>query len=143
MLRKPKTVYLFPDEFSSMRIGDVMVKEVVSVDYKTPVKEACKIMGEKRIGSVIVTREGKPFGIFTERDLLSRVLLEGSLEEDVGKYSSTPLIVISPDYDVREAARIMADMKIKRLVVMEGEEVKGIFTAADLAKVIAESPVEI
>ncbi|RLI89811.1 MAG: histidine kinase [Archaeoglobales archaeon] len=126
-----------------MRIGDVMVKEVVSVDYKTPVKEACKIMGEKRIGSVIVTREGKPFGIFTERDLLSRVLLEGSLEEDVGKYSSTPLIVISPDYDVREAARIMADMKIKRLVVMEGEEVKGIFTAADLAKVIAESPVEI
>jgi len=143
MLRKPKTVYLFPDEFSSMKIGDVMVKEVVSVDYKTPVKEACKIMGEKRIGSVIVTREGKPFGIFTERDLLSRVLLEGSLEEDVGKYSSTPLIVISPDYDVREAARIMADMKIKRLVVMEGEEVKGIFTAADLAKVIAESPVEI
>lgn len=126
-----------------MKIGDVMVKEVVSVDYKTPVKEACKIMGEKRIGSVIVTREGKPFGIFTERDLLSRVLLEGSLEEDVGKYSSTPLIVISPDYDVREAARIMADMKIKRLVVMEGEEVKGIFTAADLAKVIAESPVEI
>ncbi|AEA46409.1 CBS domain-containing protein [Archaeoglobus veneficus] len=125
-----------------MRIGDVMVRDVVSVDYKTPVKDVCKIMGEKKIGSVIVTRDGKAFGIFTERDLLSKVLLEGSLDEEVGKYASTPLIVITPDYDVREAARIMADMKIKRLVVMEDEEVKGIFTSADLARVIAESSFE-
>jgi len=122
-----------------MKIGDVMVKEVVSVDYKTPVKEVCKVMGEKRIGSIIVKREGKPYGIFTERDLLSKVLLEGSLEEEVGKYASTPLIIISPDYDVREAARIMTDMRIKRLVVMEGEELKGIFTSSDLAKIFAES----
>ncbi|MEM4292056.1 MAG: CBS domain-containing protein, partial [Archaeoglobaceae archaeon] len=46
--------------------------------------------------------------------------------------------VVSPDYDVRESARIMADMKIRRLVVMEGGEIKGIFTAADLARVLGE-----
>jgi CBS domain-containing protein len=125
-----------------MRIGDVMVKDVVSVDYKTSVKEVCKLMGERKIGSVLVTKEGKPFGIFTERDLLSKVLLEGSLEDEVGKYTSTPIITVSPEYGVRESARIMADMKIKRLVVIENDEVKGIFTAADLARVVAQSPME-
>jgi len=126
-----------------MKIGEAMVKDVVSVDYKTPVSEVCKLMGEKKIGCVLVTKEGKPYGIFTERDLLSKVLMEGSLDEEVGKYCSTPLIVVTPDYDIVESARIMAEMKIKRLVVVdeESEEVKGIFTASDLAKVLAEKGV--
>ncbi|MEM0330995.1 MAG: CBS domain-containing protein, partial [Archaeoglobaceae archaeon] len=47
-----------------------MTKNVVMVDYATRVKDVCRIMGEKKIGSVVVTKEGKPFGIFTERDLL-------------------------------------------------------------------------
>ncbi len=120
-----------------MKIGEVMTKNVVMVDYATKVREVCRIMGEKRIGSVIVTREGKPAGIFTERDLLSKVFLKGSLDDEVGKYMSTPLVVVSPDYDVKESARIMADLKIRRLVVMEKGEIKGIFTAADLARVLA------
>lgn len=125
-----------------MKIGDLMVKEVVFVDCKDKVRDVSKIMGEKRIGSVVVTKEGKPFGIFTERDLLSKVLVEGDLEDEVEKYTSAPLITVSPDYSVKESARIMSDMKIKRLVVIEGEEVKGIFTAADLADVCAKSPLE-
>lgn len=127
-----------------MKIGDAMVRDVVSVDYKTPAIEACKIMGKKRIGCVLVTKEGKPYGMFTERDVLSKVLIEGDLNEEVGKYCSTPLIVVTPDYDIIESARIMADMKIKRLVVVdeETEEVVGIFTAADLARVIAEHGIE-
>ncbi len=120
-----------------MKIGEVMTKNVVMVDYATKVREVCRIMGEKRIGSVVVTREGKPAGIFTERDLLSKVFLKGSLDDEVGKYMSSPLVVISPDYDVRESARIMADLKIRRLVVMEKGEIKGIFTASDLARVLA------
>lgn len=119
-----------------------MVKEVVKVDYNMLVREASRVMGEKRIGSVLVTKEEKPFGIFTERDLLSKVLLEGELEDEVGKYTSSPIITVSPDYGLRESAKIMAEMKIKRLIVMEDEEVKGIFTAADLADVVAGSPVD-
>jgi len=119
-----------------MRIGDVMTKDVVMVDYNTKVREVCRIMGERKIGSVIVKKEGKPFGIFTERDLLSKVLLSGSLEDEVGRYSSSPLIVVSPDYEVKEAARIMADMKVRRLVVMEDGEIKGIFTSSDLVRIL-------
>ena len=125
-----------------MKVRDAMVKDLVTVDYRTPVREVCRIMGERKIGSVLVTKEGKPYGIFTERDLVSKVLLEGNLDDEVGKYTSSPLITVSPDYSLREAARIMADMKIKRLVVVENDEVVGIFTASDLARAIAKAPLD-
>ncbi len=48
----------------------------VAVDCKTTVADACKLMGEKHIGSILVAREGIVHGIFTERDLLSKVLAE-------------------------------------------------------------------
>jgi CBS domain-containing protein len=126
-----------------VKVGDAMVKDLVSVDYKTPVREVVRIMGEKRIGSVLVSRDGEIYGIFTERDLVSRVLLEGNLDDEVGKYTSTPLITVSPDYDLKEATKIMADMKIKRLVVVEDGKIVGILTASDIVRAIAKAPLEV
>jgi len=125
-----------------MKLGEAMVRDVVTVDYTTKVLDVCRLMGEKRIGSVLVEKEGKVFGIFTERDLVSKVIPQKGLEEEVGKFASSPLITVSPEYSVKEAARIMADMKIRRLVIVNGDQILGIFTAADLAKVIAESPLD-
>jgi len=126
-----------------VKVGDAMVREIVSVDYKTPVREVVRIMGQRKIGSVLVSKDGEIYGIFTERDLVSRVLLEGSLDDDVGKYTSTPLITVSPDYDLKEATRIMADMRIKRLVVVEDGKIVGILTASDIVKAIAKAPLEV
>jgi len=126
------------------KIGDVMKKEVVMVDENITVEAACILMGEKRIGSVIVTRDGKPFGIFTERDLLSKVVTKGvdMKEAKVKDYTSEPLVTVNPDFHVREAARIMGHMGIKRLVVMKNNELVGILTAADLVDIISKSPLE-
>lgn len=117
------------------KIRDVMKTDVVTVDQETSVQDAAKLMGERHLGSVVVTKNGKPLSIFTERDLLSKVIVEGYElgAAKVGDHASKPLITIGPDFDLREAARIMADMKVKRLLVMENEELVGIFTAADLA----------
>lgn len=120
-------------------IREVMRKDVVTVDEKTSVLEAAKLMGEKHLGSVVVTKDGKPTGIFTERDFLSKVIPEGCELGDVsvGSYASKPLITISPNFLLKEAASIMADMKVKRLVVMDKDELVGIFTASDLALALA------
>ena len=123
-----------------MKLGEVMKRDLVVVDEKTKVSEVCKIMGEKRIGSVLVSRNGEIYGIFTERDLLSKVFPDNGLEREVGRYATTPLITVSPDYSVREAAKIMAEMKIRRLVVVEEGKVTGIFTASDLVEVLAKHP---
>lgn len=121
-----------------MKIRDFMTRDVVTVDENEKVIDVAKIMGEKRIGSVIVTKEGNPYGIFTERDLLSKAILENGLENPVKNYTSTPLITVDPDYSINEVSKIMADMKIRRLVVVEDGKIVGIFTASDLVKALAK-----
>ncbi len=125
-----------------LRIGEVMKTNIVTIDENGTIDEACTLMGENRIGSLVVTRDGKPVGIFTERDFLSKVVCAGAdaCKLKVSEYMSEPLITVNQRFTVREAARIMKDMKIKRLLVADGEEIVGIFTAADLVEVIAETP---
>ncbi len=128
-----------------MMIEDVMVEDVITIDANAPVVTACKIMGDEHIGCIIVTKNDRIDAIFTERDLLTKVIAAGHDLEDrsVGEFASKPLITIGPNYHVREAARIMSDMNIKRLLVVEPDAgLVGIFTASDLARVIARSPLE-
>ncbi|MFQ6106329.1 MAG: cyclic nucleotide-binding/CBS domain-containing protein [Thermoplasmata archaeon] len=119
-----------------------MKKSIITIDENATIHEACMLMGENHIGSLVATRDGKPIGIFTERDFLSKVVCAGADpgQVRVSEYMSEPLITVNPRFTVREAARIMKDMKIKRLLVVDGEEIVGIFTAADLVEVIAETP---
>ena len=121
---------------------DVMIKEVVTIDGEESVAEACRIMGEKHIGSLIVTSQGKPAGIFTERDLLSKVALKRlKLDEiKVKDYMSAPLTFISPEFDLKEAARIMAQLKIRRLPVIKDEKLIGILTSSDITSALARAP---
>jgi len=98
------------------------------------VADACKFMGEKHIGSVLLSRKGIIHAIFTERDLISRALTEKKNlnSATVGSFASSPLITVEPTTDVKEAARIMADMRVRRLVVVKDGRPIGLFTAADL-----------
>lgn len=127
-----------------MRIKDVMKKNLVSIDGERRVIDACKLMGKMHIGSVLVTLENKPYGIFTERDLLSNVIAKGLdiKKAKVKNYASHPLITVDGNYSVRECARIMTDMKIRRLIITSRGKIRGIFTASDLARVISKSPLE-
>lgn len=127
-----------------MRIKDVMKKNLVSIDGERKVIDACKLMGKMHIGSVLVTLENKPYAIFTERDLLSKVIAKGLdiKKAKVKNYASHPLITVDGNYSVRECARIMTDMKIRRLIITSRGKIRGIFTASDLARVISKSPLE-
>ena len=83
----------------SIKIEDVMVKEVITIDEKSIVKEAADIMNKFEIGCLIVTRKGKAVGILTERDLLKRVVSQAksSTRTKVRTVMSKPLIVVEPD----------------------------------------------
>lgn len=122
-----------------IKVEDYMTTEVLTVDEGKSVAEIAVTMGKERIGSVIVTAEGKPKGIFTERDLLTTFLREGrSLDAPVKGYASTPLIVAPAWISVYEAAYIMADRHIRRLPLVEEEELVGIITARDLVEAYAK-----
>jgi len=122
-----------------MTVDEYMTKKVVTVNESTSVATVARIMGEERIGSVIVTREGKPEGIFTERDLLSSFLAhERPLSTPVGDACSSPLITASPGISIHEAAVMMATRHIRRLPLVKKEELMGIITARDLVEAYAK-----
>jgi CBS domain-containing protein len=124
---------------TEVKVDDFMTKEVVTADEKTTVASIAKIMGEERIGSVIVTRKGNPFGIFTERDLLTTFLVKGKpLIGKVGKETSSPLVTAPSGTSVHKAAAIMVLKKIRRLPIAAENNLVGIITARDLVEAYAK-----
>jgi len=120
------------------KIDSFITREVVTSDVNETVSKIVKIMGEKRIGSVIVTSEGKPMGIFTERDLLTAFLAKDiPLNTEVGKASSSPLIVAPLGISVHEAAKTMASRHVRRLPIVKEGKLMGIITARDLVEAYA------
>lgn len=127
-----------------IKVRDAMVKKVLTIGYDESLQDAVRILGKKHVGSLLVTKKGKPTAIFTERDLITKVLAKGvSLKKKVGVYSSSPLTVIGPDMDLKDAARAMTQLRIRRLPVIEKGEVVGVITSADIVKALAEAPLSI
>ena len=124
---------------TEIKVDDFMTKQVVKSDEETSVIDIAKIMGKGRIGSVIITRKGEPFGIFTERDLLTNFLAQGkALFTEVGPECSQPLVVIHAGTSVHKAAAIMALKHVRRLPIVRGEKLVGIITARDLVEAYAK-----
>ncbi|TLX98373.1 MAG: CBS domain-containing protein [Thaumarchaeota archaeon] len=122
-------------------VKDVMEKNVQTVDLDASAKKSAAVMGKKGIGSLVVVQGGTAVGIVTERDLVSRVIADGldPAKVLVRDIMSTPLITIQPDAKIAEAARLMNEYKIRRVVVTAADgSLAGIVTASDLARVLAE-----
>jgi len=126
-------------------VREFMSRPPVAFNGETSVADACRLMGERHIGSVLVSHDGVMDGIFTERDLMSKVLLETTdlTSVKLAGYASSPLVTVSPSTDVKEAARIMTELKVRRLVVVEEGRPIGVFTSADLARAVGKFPLDL
>jgi len=124
---------------TEVKIDTVMTKEVVTADEEASVLSVARVLGQKRIGSVIVTHKEEPFGIFTERDLLTNFLAKGKdLFTEVGDKCSQPLIVVEAGISAHRAAATMALRHIRRLPVVKSGKLVGIVTARDLVEAYAK-----
>lgn len=118
---------------SKARVDDFMSKAVVLADEDMHVNAIADMLGRNRIGSVIIARDGEPFGIFTERDLITNFLATGrKMFAKVGPVCSSPLITIQAGISVHRAAAVMALKHIRRLPVVSDDVVIGMITARDL-----------
>ncbi|RJS78335.1 CBS domain-containing protein [Candidatus Bathyarchaeota archaeon] len=120
----------------SLKVEDVMIKEVITIDENASVKEAAEVMNKFEIGCLIAIREGKAIGIITERDLLKRVVAEArdTTKTKVKDVMSSPLVVVEPNMNLEEAVKLMFQMKIKKLPVVEGKRLVGLVSLTDIAR---------
>ena len=120
----------------SLRVEDVMVKEVITIDEDFTVKEAAEIMNKFEIGCLIGVRKGKAMGILTERDVLKRVVAQGrdASKTKVKDAMTSPLVIAEPGMDLGEAVKLMFQMKIKKLPVVDGKRLVGLVSLTDIAR---------
>jgi CBS domain-containing protein len=124
---------------TSLVVDDFMTTEIVSVNEDETVSTVAGIMGKNRVGSVIVTSDGKPSGIFTERDLLSTFIVQcRPLDTEVGKACSAPIKTAPAGISIHKAAQIMAAQHVRRLPIMKKNKIAGIITARDLVEAYAK-----
>jgi CBS domain-containing protein len=116
-------------------------KQVYVTSPAQPVLDAIKIMQEKKIGALIVMEDGKPTGIFTERDVMMRVVACecNPAATSVSEVMTKNLAVVSPDTTVQQAMAITTEKRCRHLPVMEGDELVGVVSSGDLTHWIVKS----
>ena len=134
-----------------MRVRALMSPIVISVPGSTPVLEARALMLKEGFRHLLIVEDGRVYGIVTDRDIrlnLPSPATSLSVWEvnyllarlTVAEVMTKSVIVIDPERDAREAARIMIDHKIGALPVMEGDRLVGIVTETDLLRALAGFP---
>jgi CBS domain-containing protein len=122
-------------------IADMMEKKVLVADLNSNARDCAKAMSKRGVSSAVVVQGRNALGIVTERDLVSKVMADGleSTKVLVRDIMSTPLITVAPEATMTKASEIMAEYRIRRLVVIDRSgNLAGIVTAGDIARTLAE-----
>lgn len=108
--------------------------DVISVRPTDSVLHAANLMNERGIGGLLVLEGEDPVGIFTERDVLRRVVAGGRdpAATRVGEVMSAPVTSCEPDLTLEDGAALMTQRRIRHLPVREGGRLSGVVTIGDL-----------
>ena len=120
-------------------IRDVLQRKggtVLTTHRRASVLEAIGVMSQANIGALVIEESDRPVGIFTERDYLRKIALEGrsSRETVVEDVMSSPLITVELAETTRRAMETMTDCRCRHLVVLDGDRMAGIVSLGDLVK---------
>lgn len=118
-------------------VADVM-KDIISVDGSTLISEAAQKMIENRIGSIIVTKDGVPFGIVTRSDMISRVIVthKDPLLQKIDTITTSPLISLDANTPILDSMRFLRDRDIHQVLIVDDEKLVGIVSEGDLIRAV-------
>jgi acetoin utilization protein AcuB len=134
-----------------MKVRDLMSVDPIAVSPDTAVFDARQTMVKERIRHLLVTEGQRLLGIVTDRDIrlnlpsqatslsvweVNYLLARLTVEEVM----TTGVIIIGPDQNARNAARLMLEHKIGALPVLDGERLIGIITETDVLRAFARTP---
>lgn len=120
------------------RILDEKGHEIFSVTPTTLVFDALKLMRDKEIGALLVLKDSKLVGIFTERDYARKVILQGksSLRTLVSEIMTPHVVYASPGQTSEQCMALMAAKRVRHLPVLDEGELIGIISMGDLVRTI-------
>ncbi len=117
---------------STIYVKDIMSSNVRTVPAGASVADAAKAMAKWGIGSLVIVEGKKPVGIITEGDVSKSVAKGLDPKKTLVSYQKKKLITTDPAERVEMAAKVMAAAGVKKLPVMDGDELVGILTQTDI-----------
>jgi CBS domain-containing protein len=117
-----------------------MDKDFPTIEAEASIVEAARLLSKMGKGYIIVLEKGKPYGIVTEWDMVSKILATemDPKKTSLKKITSTPLITIDPDEDLLKASALMQKSGIKRIPVVKGGVIYGVITSTNIAQKCGE-----
>jgi CBS domain-containing protein len=118
-------------------VRDILAKkgsDVITVAPSATVLRAAQLMNERGIGGLVVTEGGRPVGIFTERDILRRVVAQrrDPATTPVSAAMTAPVIGCAPDTTIEECGAMMTAKRIRHLPVIDRDRLAGVITIGDV-----------
>jgi len=115
-------------------IKEHMGNSVLSVNSNVPAVEAAKLMENSTSGAIIVLENQIPVGIVTNKDLTIKIIAHSyPADTPIRRIMSSPLISINSKTEMNMAAELMSSNKIRKLPIIDDDEVVGIVIASDIS----------
>jgi diguanylate cyclase (GGDEF)-like protein/PAS domain S-box-containing protein len=127
-----------PQTIHKSRIGQIISRQVVTVDPDTPLEVAIALMARERISCLVVASRKRPVGIFTERDLVRAAARHEILQgRPISELMTSPVVTIHSKLSLYEAFGIMLSNKIRHHVVVDcNGKIMGVMSQSDLIKIL-------
>jgi CBS domain-containing protein len=117
-----------------MKLRDVMTPNPRTLEPSASVQEAARLMRDADTGVVPIVENGRPVGLVTDRDIVVRAVAEGAgANRPVREVATTDVVTAAPDMSTDEAANLMGQRQVRRLLVCEGDKLVGIASIGDIA----------
>ncbi|MGC9152991.1 MAG: CBS domain-containing protein [Vulcanisaeta sp.] len=118
----------------SFTVDKIIKREPLVINENAKVKDAVEVMARENVGLlVIVNNAGKPIGVISERDIIKALARGKDLNAKVTEVGTVGrLITVSPKDSIYKAALLMNDNKIRHLLVMDGDKLRGVISIRDI-----------
>jgi len=118
------------------KVRDIMQKNVITIESVKKAHDVAIILKEKEISFLVVVKEGKPIGIVSERDIVRKIVADNndSQTTQLEIIMSKNFKWVEPNASIESAVQKMLNNNIRRLVVLENENLAGVITQTDLTE---------
>jgi CBS domain-containing protein len=118
------------------KVRDIMQKNVITIENVKKAHDAAIILKEREISFLVVVKEGKPIGIVSERDIVRKIVADNNDAQtaQLETIMSKNFKWVEPNASIESAVQKMLNNNIRRLVVLENENLVGVITQTDLTE---------
>ena len=118
------------------KVRDIMQKNVITIESIKKAHDAAIILKEREISFLVVVKEGKPVGIVSERDIVRKIVADNNDAQttQLETIMSKNFKWVEPNASIESAVQKMLNNNIRRLVVLENENLAGVITQTDLTE---------